>query len=407
MMRLEEYPRPKNDTGIGFRYCTDTRHYGEDDLDFWMPELKAMGVSWLILLSDCAHPIPRFFIQGLQLNDIEPVIGLHPPKVKPFNQDTLKSVMEAYAQVGVRYLYAYYEPNMMDQWSWDDWSQPQLVKRFMEMLIPCLVRMQEAGLCPSLPPLRPGGNYRESAFLKEMLKAIGSQKDSLFEALAVCVQAPPLWEGQGFYPFERYDRIIKEEVGRSLPLLVTDKVPLERDRVYAEGVVASTARLQKGLPRHLLNTSFGLLASPEGSPEAWHKPNEGRAPAVQALKEFWQRPLQDEPAPPLQRLSTEERKGIYHYLLFPRGEWGVSERHWRAAFNYVKRFLPTCGFDPQEAASAQYVTIIGNSQGVDEAVEADLRASGCRVERISGLDGEEIKRILDGLAQAGKRFRNL
>jgi hypothetical protein len=366
-----------------------------------------MGVSWLILLSDCAHPIPRFFIQELQLNDIEPVVGLHPPRAKPFNQDTLKSVIEAYAQVGVRYLYAYYEPNMMDQWSWDDWSQPGLVKRFMEMLIPCLERMQEAGLCPSLPPLRPGGNYQESAFLKEMLKAIRSQKEVLLEALAVCVQAPPLWEGQGFYPFERYDRIINGEVERSLPLLVTDNGPLEQDEVNAEGVVASAARLEEGLPRHLLNTSFGLLASQEGSPEAWYKPDGGRAPAVQALKVFRQWSLQDEPAPPLQKLSTGEDEGIYHYLLFPRWEWGVSERYWQSAFNYVKRFLPTCGFDPQDAASAQYVTIVGNSQGVDEAVEADLRASGCRVERISGLDGEEVKRIFDGLAQAGKRFRNL
>jgi hypothetical protein len=240
-----------------------------------------------------------------------------------------------------------------------------------------------------------------------MLKAIRSQKEFLFETLVVCVQAPPLWEGQGLYLFERYDRIINGEVGRSLPLLVTDSRPLEEDEVSAEGVVASAARLQEGLPRHLLNTSFGLLASQEGSPEAWYKPDGGRTPAVQALKEFWQRSLQGEPAPPLQKLSTGERKGIYHYLLFPRWEWRVSERYWQAAFNYVKRFLPTCGFDPQEAAAAQYVTIIGNPQGVDEAVEADLRASGCRVERISGPDREEIKRTLDGLAQAGKRFQNL
>ncbi len=402
-MRLEEYPRPKNDTGVGFRYYTDTRHYGKDDLEFWIPELKAMGVSWLILLSDCAHLIPQFFIQELQLNDIEPVIGLHPPTIKPFNQDTLKSVIEGYAQAGVHYLYAYYEPNMMGQWSWDDWSRPELVKRFMEMLIPCLVRMQEARLCPSLPPLRPGGNYQDSAFLREMLKAIHSQRELLFETLAVCVQTPP-WERQGFKPFERYDRIINGEVGRSLPLLVTDNRFLEQDEVSAEAVVSSAARFQEGLPRYLLNTSFGLLASQEGSPEAWYKPDGGKAPAVQALKGFWQRSLQDEPAPPLQKLPTGERKGIYHYLLFPRR---VSERYWQAAFNYVKRFLPTCGFDPQEAASAHYVTIMGNSQGVDEAVEADLRASGCRVERISGLDEEEIKRVLDGLAQAGKRFHNL
>lgn len=402
-MRLEEYPRPKNDTGIGFRYYTDAYHYGEDDLDFWIPELKAMGVSWLILLSDCAHLIPQFFIQELQLNNIEPVIGLHPPKVKPFNQDTLKSVIEAYAQEGIHYLYAYYEPNMMERWSWDDWSQPELVKRFMEMLIPCLERMEEAGLCPSLPPLRPGGNYQESAFLREMLKAVRSQKEFLFENLVVCVQAPPLWKGQGFYPFERYDGIINEEVGRSLPLLVTDNGPLERDEVNAEEVVASAARLEEGLPRHLLNTSFGLLTSQEGSPEAWYKSDGGRAPAVQALKVFRQWSLQDEPAPPLEKSTGD----IYHYLLFPRWEWGVSERYWQAAFNYVKRFLPTCGFDPQEAASAHYVTIIGNPQGLDEAVEAQLRASGCRVERISGLDGEEIKRTLDWLARAGKRFRNL
>jgi len=406
-MRVEEYPRPKNNTYIGFCYYRDTHHYGEDDLDFWIPELKAMGASWLILLSDCAGPVPGFFIQELKHNDIEPVIGLHPPKIKPFNQDTLKSVIESYAQAGLRYLYVYYEPNMIDQWSWEDWSRPELIKRFMEMLIPCLTRIQEAGLCPSLPSLRRRGNYQESAFLKGMLKAIRSQKESLLEGLAVCVQAPPLWEGQGFYPFERYDQIIKGEVGRSLPLLVTDNGPWEEDEFDAAGVVASTARLKEGLPRYLLNLSFGLLTSPEGFPGAWYKPDGGRAPAVQALQEFWQRSVQDESTPPPQKLSTGERKGIYHYLLFPRREWGVSERYWQAAFNYVKWFLPACGFDPQEAASAQYVTIIGDSQAVDEAVEDDLRASGCRVERISGLDGEEIERILDGLVQADKRFRNL
>jgi len=106
------------------------------------------------------------------------------------------------------------------------------------------------------------------------------------------------------------------------------------------------------------------------------------------------------PSPP----EPAEPKAIYHYLLFwARGEeWAV--RDWLNAINYIGVFRPTVGFSPEDAAKAQYVTIVGGTSGVSEEVEKQLKAAGCQVERIVGKDDAEMKRILDTMAQQGKRF---
>ncbi len=106
------------------------------------------------------------------------------------------------------------------------------------------------------------------------------------------------------------------------------------------------------------------------------------------------------PTPP----EPDESKAIYHYLLFWASgeEWAV--RDWLNAINYIGVFRPTVGFSPEDAAQAQFVTIVGGSSGVSEEVENKLRAAGCQVERITGKDDAEMKRILDQMAQQGRRF---
>ena len=106
------------------------------------------------------------------------------------------------------------------------------------------------------------------------------------------------------------------------------------------------------------------------------------------------------PAPP----KPDESKAIYHYLLFWASgeEWAV--RDWLNAINYIGVFRPTVGFSPEDAAQAQFVTIVGGTSGVSEEVENQLRAAGCQVERITAKDDAEMKRILDQMAQQGRRF---
>jgi N-acetyl-anhydromuramyl-L-alanine amidase AmpD len=111
----------------------------------------------------------------------------------------------------------------------------------------------------------------------------------------------------------------------------------------------------------------------------------------------------------VQQEATEPsaERPLYHYMLFwaRNGQW--AEADWLNAQNYIGTFRPTAGFSADEAALAQYVTIVGGPAGVPKNVEAELEAAGCKVDRIEGKDEAETKKMLDELAQAGKRFQDL
>jgi hypothetical protein len=103
---------------------------------------------------------------------------------------------------------------------------------------------------------------------------------------------------------------------------------------------------------------------------------------------------------------AEPIKPIEHYVLF----WGKADswahQDWQAATDYMGRFRATAGFSPEEAASARYVTIVGGPAGVSTEVERALAASDCRVDRLSGVDFADTKRMLDELVRSGRRFRS-
>lgn len=95
---------------------------------------------------------------------------------------------------------------------------------------------------------------------------------------------------------------------------------------------------------------------------------------------------------------------IYHYVLFWQTESDWAEADWQAATAYIARVRPAAGFSTQEAARAANVTIVGGPEGVSLAAEAELRAAGCRVQRIAGKNARETRRLLETLARDGQRF---
>ncbi len=105
--------------------------------------------------------------------------------------------------------------------------------------------------------------------------------------------------------------------------------------------------------------------------------------------------------------DTAGSKALYHYLLFWSTEGGWAEQDWTNARSYVGRFRPAAGFSADDAAHAQYVTIVGGPLGVPKQVEDGLRAAGCKVERIAGQDEADTLRQFNELVQQGKRFQRL
>ncbi|MFN2165568.1 MAG: N-acetylmuramoyl-L-alanine amidase, partial [Anaerolineae bacterium] len=101
------------------------------------------------------------------------------------------------------------------------------------------------------------------------------------------------------------------------------------------------------------------------------------------------------------------RKALNHYMLFWQKPDAWAQQDWEAAVKYIGRFRPTAGFSTDDARAAEYVTIVGGVAGVSYEAEQLLRASGCQVERLAGVDFADTKRILDELADSGRRFLNL
>ena len=74
-VELWQYPRPKDDTGIGVHWSAgvDAKAVGLPKIrDRWLPELKAMGVKWVKILHLGGQDLAELFLA----HDIMPVVRL-------------------------------------------------------------------------------------------------------------------------------------------------------------------------------------------------------------------------------------------------------------------------------------------------------------------------------------------
>jgi hypothetical protein len=326
-VNLLDYPRPKNDTGVGFHWFPDQYHYDKRYFDIFVPELKAMGTSWLLVLSDGLNTIPDWFLRGLIEQNIEPIIRIYTRFVTFIDQAGLRAACKHYASVGVHYVHVFNEPNLKLEWA--EWKPNNLPARFMDYLIPCLETMYSVeGIIPVFTPLAPAGDYWDTSFLKEALAILNQKgKKYLYDKMAVGIhnyafnkpltfgkggssrwtcakpnQRPPGCEDHtGFYLFEWYDEIVRQRTGRRLPLIGCEngvrlgdnddpRSPAINQALHAERHAAMCQMTMNGqLPYYFFNNAFWILAADDDNffvRHSWYRPNgEPRLPqSVARLK---------------------------------------------------------------------------------------------------------------------------
>lgn len=364
-MTLERYWRPKNDTGFGFHYYPDTEHYSPHDIKRWLPELKAMGTSWLVVLSGLETPIPEFFVKKLIANECEPIVRVVTPAIQPLDRSALGELLRVYASWGVHYVEVLCDANWASRWPLQDWYCLSLVERFVDLLVPCLEEMQVAGLHPVFPALRPQDDYWDLSFLQTALELLtASVKGALIENMVVGMHNhafdKPLGWGQGgqkqwsmarpyFSPegsqdhigynlFEWYDEIIRSAVGQSLGLICmgstvvgdpnspTDGVWTNQGGHSDRAVAIATMVMDGSVPDYVINHNFWLLAAEEGDPrrvQAWYGADGEESLAVAAMKGLLKRPRSPngnklaavEPTPPPSPVGGVEFVGLSQEMI--------------------------------------------------------------------------------------------
>jgi len=403
---------------VGFHYRVDPNHYSEKDLGLWLPRLKALDASWVVLNTPVNRAIPEGFIATLKMEGIEPVLHFRITPHKNPRMEEMILLFENYQRWGVKYMILYDRPNQQRSWSAEAWAQSDLPERFLDGFLPLAEAAVAVGLMPVFPPLEPGGDYWDTIFLRGALEGIkrrGSRplQDRLILSLYAQLNGRPLSWGkggpqswpeaqpyhtpdqsedqQGFRIADWYGTISETVLEKKPPMLmlgIRGPAPAERER---DETLVDAARLvarlpvdgQDPLPEEVIGGAFWLLFGDEDSPESeysWYSHQGEPRPIVEIFTR------QEESVP---EVKGREDFRISHYLLLPSFDWGVADWHLNITRPFIKRHQPTVGFSFEEALQAEQVTVVGGEEHFSEKQLSRLRNEGCLVRRIEG-DGTKI-----------------
>ncbi len=418
---------------FGVHYFPDTAHYQSADLLTWLPKLQAMGAQWVVLHASAERAIPEYFICSLVQAGIEPVLHFQLALDGAADAAALQGMFKAYAKWGVRYAVLYDKPNLRSQWPATGWTQRGLVPRFLELFTPLAHAAIEAGLTPVFPPLEPGGDYWDTAFVRGALEALDQRGDEVLLAnLALGAYAwvgdkglnwgeggPERWpatlpystpensqDQRGFRIFDWYNAVTTAAIGRTLPIILV----ATGSQPHGEADAAATQQLTetlKGaeLPSNVVAAGLWLLAAEADSPaagQAWFDrdgiPNAiadaalepGRLAAhsfptleVEAAFEAQIFAGDNEaishsmPSAELTASVPGTPRSIRHYLLLPDATWPLQQ-----AAAFIAQHQPTIGFSLAEAMLAQRVTLAGGLQAFSDATLRELIQAGCQVQSL-------------------------
>ncbi len=411
-----------NSSLLGFHYFNNTEHFSQNDLEVWLPVLKSLNVSWLLLQSPTNRAIPEFFINELIAGGITPVLQFPEPIQRLDAYGDLDLLIATYAKWGIKHLILSDQPNMKNSWKPESWIKEDLVEQFTYPFMNVANQAINQGMKVFLPPLVPGGDYWDTVFLWEALKLLTTEAPENIKNIGISASTdiythdlewgsggPDNWpiikpyheqgdhqDQRGLHIYEWYDAISKAVVGQSLEILLLNigkspqsdisTAPSDQEENTLATVFGLLTKnpleLNKTLPPYVLGGFIHTLTSDSGEIKSWFKPDGSPAEFTTSIIENYTAELE---------LQSNERKThpIDHYLLLPTYEWGVADWHLDVVKPFIKKFQPTIGFSAREASFSRKVTVLGGHQVFPEEILNKLRTSGSEVHRIEG-DGTEL-----------------
>ncbi len=440
---MNSTPIKINNDRIGFHYYPDMDHYKNSDLNEWLPELKALGAKWLSLRASLDRAIPEAFITGLINKNIQPILYFNLQIDSIIDINSLALLLQSYKKWGVEFISLFDRPNLHSQWGSSSWSQQGLVDRFLDTFLPLADIISTNGLTPIFPPLEPGGDYWDTAFLRAALTGIKSRGNTQLlknmvlgayswagnQPFAWGAGGPERWAGarpyftpndeenhMGFRIFDWYNAISEAVLNKKLPIILIgcgSKIgDAQNEKIPAVDVVSHNFRnlqlarflsnqhdvMRDGatfepIPDNVLAACFWVLATTEDHPDqknAWYRADGTTLPAVQSFQSrvASQRNKQDLPQQKKADIPNssikKSKEMISHYLLLPSLDDNSIDWNINTLLPFINKYHPTVGYSHKDASQANRITMIGDEQWFSKDFEDQLINKGCQVHRIIG-----------------------
>ena len=225
---LGDYPRPSGDTGLGFDWVP-TLHSDPSVVDHFVAEAKKLGASWIVFLNDGTQiGANDYLVQRLVANHIEPIMRIYTDHGSPISGD-LTAMVHHYTALGVHYFLPYNEANLPRE----NPDGVVSVGNYVDRWISAARDIVAGGGLPGLGALAPAAPTDDLQFLRDTLQAIRDrgQTDLLNQAWIglhnYSFNRPADYQdtSNGFLKFRWYDKVVRDVLGRDLPILGTEGGP--------------------------------------------------------------------------------------------------------------------------------------------------------------------------------------
>jgi len=427
-MSLKSPSLPIRNNRFGFHYFEDSEHYRDYDLAIWLPVLQSLGSSWTLLQAPSSRAIPESFITGLVQGSVEPVLHFPSSIGNLPSPSDLAPLLSSYQRWGCHLVVFFDRVNSHASWPVAGWTHEDLVDRFLDHFLPYAAIALQNGLIPVLPPLQPGGDYWDTAFLRSTLEALERRKQTqLLESLVLSaygwthahdfnwgIGGPERWpearpyftpdgtqDHLGLRISDWYQAVASAVLQKNCPLILLQLGQAEDPHKNQAADVEQQTKTNLALG-HLLNgeefNGYEPLSSSILAGMFWKLAPSGKDPEGNTWFEEdgtpagfvpdWQTWVKGLDTTSSQAKSFQVTGGtsrpLTHYLLLPHPDAGLFEWQWDALRPFVRKEAPTIGFSILEAALANRVTVLGGEDEFPEEILNQLRSNGCWVERISG-----------------------
>lgn len=431
---------------FGIHYFLDTLHYRQEDLKIWLPVLKDLRIGWIVLKSEKNRAIPENFLKSLLKEGITPIIEFNLPLRSNIGTRDLKILLQVYAKWGVKYCVFFDRPNQKDSWTDNNWAQNDLVDRFLDQYIPLAKFALDEGLLPVFPPLEPGGNYWDTAFLRSCIKSlVRREQNQILENLVLSAYAfthhqdlnwgkggPEMWpqskpyitpqgsqDQKGFRIFDWYEAISNALLQKEVPIILFGsglannpyQTIMTSDEIKKnwlnQKLISLILHTQQSIdldnevsidpvPPTVLACNFWLLASEKGHSEtehAWYVGTNHQNPFIKEMIEtLKQEQKQVQTAFDKQnksRRSDPKQCLIKHYVLLPDQEFGISDWDFDQIKPLINKSKVTVGFSIDEAILSKKVTLLSDPNYYSNEIIRILKKFGCEIEQLQ-KDGTSI-----------------
>ncbi len=417
---------------IGFSYFPGQEYLVRNKVETWFPIIKGLGATQLVLESGFDRAIPEDVFQIARENGLETTIHFTSelPLARKFNDMTI--ILDAYSRWGAKYIILGDKPNIKSAWPTAGWHFDHLVDHFLDRFIPIADYIERIGMTPVLPPLQPGGDYWDTAFLEMTVQGLKRrQMTPLLEKLCLSSYGytfnrplswgeggPERWpstkpyftpDGQedqiGFQNFEWSQDVVNKIIGKRMPILILDSGnPWNESSGSSPDIFIENIQLIleacKGRENEALidqieyPTLNGSILGCVFSLETLQELSDGKL-SVSVLQSIFKPGRNSKVIP-----SDIVQKQIEHYLLLPVHESGVSDVVLNKVRPIIKQLRPTIGFSLEEAMTAKKVSVFPDPVIFTDDKIRSLRSAGCIVD-VLPQTGIEIATHLQGTT-----FRN-